>query len=124
MSKTKPQLLIVEDDISSQQYYSIILGDLYELTIAPTAESARQFINASDFRLALIDISLPGEENGLDLIRFLAEHEPTIRTIVISAHAFPRNRQEALDAGAVEYFTKPIMSRVLVEIIQKYYPKD
>ena len=121
MSDPKPKLLIVEDDISSQQYYTIILSDLYDLTIVATVEKARQALRETEFSLAIIDISLPGDEDGIDLIKFLVnEHPQKLPAIAITAHAFPQNREEALTAGAVEFFTKPIMSRVLLDAVQKY----
>ena len=121
MSDPKPKLLIVEDDISSQQYYSFILSDLYDLTIVATVEKARQALREAEFNLTIIDISLPGEEDGIDLIKFLVnEHPQKLPAIAITAHAFPQNREQALTAGAVEFFTKPIMSGMLLDAVQKY----
>ncbi|NQV30085.1 MAG: response regulator [Candidatus Marinimicrobia bacterium] len=124
MAISKPKLLIVEDDISSQQYYSVVLRELFDLSIASTVEQAKQALADEKFELALVDISLPGDEDGIDLIKFIrSEYTNSLPALAISAHAFPRNREEALAAGAVDFFTKPIMSAVLMEIIQKYIPK-
>jgi DNA-binding NtrC family response regulator len=121
MSDPKTKLLIVEDDISSQQYYDIILSDLYNLTIVATVEAAKQAIQETEFSVAIIDVSLPGDEDGIDLIKFLTvEYGQTLPAIAISAHAFPQNREDAMTAGAVEYFTKPIMSGILLDAVQKY----
>ena len=121
MSDPKPKLLIVEDDISSQQYYTIILRELYDLTMVATVEKARQALREIEFSVAIIDISLPGEEDGLDLIKFLVrEYAQKLPPIVVTANAFPKNREEALEAGAVEFFTKPILSGVLLNAVQKY----
>jgi len=121
MSDPKPKLLIVEDDLSSQQYYSVILSDLYDLTIVATVEKARQALRKTKFNLAIIDISLPGDEDGVDLIKFLVEaHPQKPPAIAITANAFPENREEVLAAGAVEFFTKPIMSGILFDAVQKY----
>jgi len=120
MSDPKPKLLIVEDDISSQQYYTFILSDLYDLTLVATVKAARQALRETEFSLAIIDISLPGEEDGIDLIKFLVnEHPEKLPAIAITAHAFPHNREEALEAGAVEFFTKPILSDALLEVVQQ-----
>lgn len=121
MSDPKPKLLIVEDDISSQQYYSIILGDLYNLTIVATVENARHALRETEFSLAIIDISLPGDEDGIDLIKFLvSEYAQKLPAIAITAHAFPQNREDALAAGAVDFFTKPILSGILLDAVQKH----
>ncbi|MBC8191302.1 MAG: response regulator [Candidatus Marinimicrobia bacterium] len=121
MTTLKPKLLVVEDDISSQQYYTVILSDLYDLTMVSTVERAKQALSETKFRLAIVDISLPGDENGIDLIKFLTlEHGQTLPAIAISAHAFPQNRQDTFAAGAVEFYTKPILGGILIEIIKKY----
>ena len=121
MSDPKPKLLIVEDDLSSQQYYTIILSDLYDLTIVANVENAKQVIQETEFSLAIIDISLPGDEDGIDLIKFLVnEHTQKLPSIAITAHAFPHHREAALAAGAVDFFTKPIMSGILLDAVQKY----
>jgi DNA-binding NtrC family response regulator len=121
MPDPKPKLLVVEDDISSQQYYDIILSDLYELTIVATVEKARQALIETDFSLAIIDISLPGDENGIDLIKFLvSKYGQKLPAIAISAHAFPQNRNETIEAGAVEFFTKPVLSGDLLAAVHKY----
>jgi len=125
MSDPKTKLLIVEDDISSQQYYTVILSDLYDLTLVATVEKARQAIKQTEFSIAIIDISLPGEEDGIDLIKFLvSEYSQKLPAIAITAHAFPRNREEALEAGVVDFFTKPILSGILLDAVQKYIPGD
>ena len=121
MSDPKPKLLIVEDDISSQQYYTMVLSDLYDLTLVATVKAAKQALGETEFSLAIIDLSLPGEEDGMDLIKFLVNQYPQkLPAIAISAHAFPQAREEALTAGAVEYFTKPILSGILLDAVQQF----
>jgi len=121
MTDPKPKLLVVEDDISSQQYYSIVLSDLYDLTLVATVDKARQALRETEFNLVIIDISLPGDEDGMDLIKFLVnEHPQKPPALAISAHAFPQQRVDALAAGAVDYFTKPILSGALLNAVQQY----
>ncbi|MBC8375048.1 MAG: response regulator [FCB group bacterium] len=122
MSKKSKKILIVEDDISSQQYYSFIFADKYEIRMVSTITEAKKALEEESFGIALIDFSLPGGENGLDLIRFLQQEYPEGNPVAIAltAHVFPQNQVEALEAGAAEFLTKPIMSRVLLDIIAKY----
>jgi len=115
------KVLIVEDDTQSQQYYSVIFDGKYEICMVSTVEEAKQAFRENIFKVAIIDISLPGGESGIDLIKDLkAEFSDNLIPIVVSAHAFPKIRVEALEAGAVEFFTKPIMSDVLLDVVEKY----
>ncbi|NQV14632.1 response regulator [bacterium] len=125
MNKSKPQLLIVEDDISSQQYYSVILEPLYDLSIVPTAKKAKEVLKESEFDLIIIDIFLPGGEDGKSLIKYIrSRFSEKLPIIAITAHALPQNREEVLKAGATEFLTKPIMGGVLHDILNKYLPNS
>lgn len=119
VNKTKPKILIAEDDLSSQQYYTIILEDLYDLTIVSTVVDATKLLKQNDYQIAIIDISLPGEGNGIDLIQYVqAQKKQYPICIALTAHAFPHTRISALEAGAAEFFTKPIMSEALIDSIE------
>ena len=124
MQETKSALLIVEDDITSQQYYSVILKDLYNIIMVPDVRQARDELNSHYFSLVIVDISLPGQEDGISLIKSLRstspEHPPII---VITAHAFPQNREEALSAGALAFYTKPILGNALIDAIETHSRK-
>ena len=121
MLDTSLKVLIVEDDLSSQQYYSVIFEGNYEICIVAIVAEAKQALKDDDFGVAIVDISLPGFESGIDLIRYLNHNftdKPSL--IVVTANAFPENRVQALEAGATEFFTKPIMSSILLDAVGKY----
>ncbi len=121
MADSMAKVLIVEDDIHSQQYYSIIFDGKYEICMVSTVGEAKQALKENVFKVAIIDISLPGGESGIDLMKDIkAEFADNPILIVVSAHAFPKIRKEALEAGAVEFFTKPVLSGALLEVVGKY----
>lgn len=121
MVNLQASLLIVEDDISSQQYYSIILDRIYDLCIVPTVQEAKAALSQQSFDLAIIDLSLPGEEDGETLIRYIrGDLNQSLPILVISAHAFPQNRESALQAGGSEFLTKPILSSILLDAIARF----
>lgn len=123
MSAVSARILIVEDDISSQQYYSFIFKGIHEIKMVSTITEAKKALQKQVFDIALIDFSLSAGENGLDLIRYLSqEHPGKPIAIALTAHAFPQNQEEAREAGAVEFLTKPILSRDLLDVIAKYIP--
>ncbi len=113
--------MIVEDDLSSQQYYRFIFEKKYEFNIVSTIALAKKALEEHTYGIALVDFSLSAGENGLDLIRFIAsEYGGHPLAIALTAHAFPHNKEDALKAGAVEFLTKPIMSRDLLATVEKY----
>jgi len=121
MSDFKSKILIVEDDMQSQQYYSFVFEDRYDKYIVSTVCEAKKALQKTDFNLAIIDISLPGNEDGISLLKFIHDQLPhKIPAIAITAHALPQNRADALAAGADEFFTKPILGGALLKVEQKY----
>ena len=121
MADTSIKILIVEDDLSSQQYYSVIFEGTHEICMVPSVAEAKKILLEQTFGVAIVDISLPGSEDGIDMIKYLQQEYPNNPVaLAVTAHAFEQNRSDALEAGAVEFFTKPIMSDVLLGAVSKY----
>lgn len=59
-----------------------------------------------DFRLAVIDVTLPGM-SGLELVRRLREHDPEMGIVMLTARDRLGDRVRGLDAGADDYLVKP-----------------
>ena len=55
--------------------------------------------------MIVVDLNLPNV-NGLDVCRQIAQNNPGVKTIVISAMADDHIRDEALAAGASGFFRK------------------
>jgi DNA-binding response OmpR family regulator len=85
MNGNSKRILHVEDSKSLQQYIGAILSGIAEITWAGTLKEARLLIKDSRFDLVLLDFTLP-DGSGSDLIRELAEKDPTIPIIIFSAH--------------------------------------
>jgi len=61
---------------------------------------------AEDVDLVVLDMMLPGR-SGLDVLRTLQEAKPTLPVIALTARGEIEDRVAGLDAGAVDYLTKP-----------------
>lgn len=118
----RKRLLVVEDDIQSQQYMKILLAKHFAVELSSTAKDAWQLLNSTPIDLVLMDISLHGEIDGLQLTRMIREAE-TLRAlpvIALTAHAFPADRQKSIDAGCTDYLSKPFQREQLLSIIAKH----
>ena len=56
-----------------------------------------------------MDLSLRGDEDGLQLTRRIRREDSLLSTpiIALTAHAFPEDKQKSLEAGCNRYFSKP-----------------
>ncbi len=68
----------------------------------------------------LLDLHLPGGFDGFAVCRKLREHEQTraVPIIVISAMTDEAAKQQALEAGATAYYTKPFSPTALLKELE------
>ena len=73
---------------------------------AASAEAARSLIEEHQPQLMLVDINMP-EEDGISLVKSLAELPFRPLAIMITAYSTARVAVDAMKAGAYDYLTKP-----------------
>lgn len=120
-------ILYVEDNPANFRLVSQMLKSQGAITLhgANTASVAMDLIYKNTFNLILLDIILPGEEDGFDILKKLRMNASTreIPVIAISANATEYDIKEGLVAGFDEYITKPIDINDFMESVNKYLMK-
>lgn len=102
---TEAQLLIIEDDPSIGASLERALGNAgYRCSRAGSVGETREVTVAPS--LVLLDLGLP-DGDGLDLAQELVERWPGVPIIMLTARAEEMDVVVGLDAGAVDYVTKP-----------------
>jgi CheY-like chemotaxis protein len=112
---SRPMVLVVEDNPVNLELVEAVLDrEGYEVISAASAEEALKRLERLRPDLVLLDIQLPGLD-GLGLTRLLKANPATVEipVVALSAHARLEDRQAALEAGCVEYISKPIDTRAL-----------
>jgi CheY-like chemotaxis protein len=102
------RILICDDEPALRELMRIALVGEYEFEEAGTVAEAIEI--AEQFRpdIVLVDVMMPGG-SGLDVVRFLADH-PALGhpgCIVVSAFAAEADQEEAREAGAAAFVSKP-----------------
>jgi two-component system sensor histidine kinase/response regulator len=103
-------ILVVDDDPDCRELLRALLGALDCVVVTVNdGIAARDCLPALAPDLILMDWRMPGLD-GLAVTRWLrAQHNlPQPRVILLTASAFARESQAALDAGADEFLRKPI----------------
>jgi phosphoserine phosphatase RsbU/P len=106
------RILVVEDDNSLSVLLRLIMKvqqDDWEVSSAETGVEALTQVEKFKPDLVLLDIMMP-EMDGLEVARRLKgdERYPNQKIVILSALSDPETKGKALDAGVVEYWTKPI----------------
>jgi CheY-like chemotaxis protein/nitrogen-specific signal transduction histidine kinase len=110
------QVLLVEDDMKLPEVLAELLVDAHiHLSHAPDARAALRLLKDKPFELVLLDLGLPGEMNGFDLLREIKQSPQyeTIPVIVLTAWNSTRDKVRGFELGAVDYLTKPFESAEL-----------
>jgi len=109
------KLLVVDDErdvemLFLQKFRKEIRNGLIELVFAFSGQEALNVLNSTDppdVVYVFSDINMPGM-SGLELLSKIKENYPLIKVSMISAYGDNDNYQKAIEAGAKEFFTKPI----------------
>ena len=119
MLKTKPSILIVEDDTNIRESLNTILQqEGYDTDTARNGQEAIQKSKARFFNIALLDIKLPDTE-GTKLLTTMHENLPKMVKIMITGYPSQKNAVEALNYGADAYIIKPVKPAKLLALIDR-----
>jgi diguanylate cyclase (GGDEF)-like protein len=123
----KQKILIVDNDPFTVLFLNELLGSDNELHYAADEEKTLEIAIAENVDLILLDIMLP-DTDGYTICRTLKRNPQTagIPVIFISAKAETDDEVRGLEAGAVDYITKPIsapkiLARVRTHLELKRY---
>jgi len=109
-------ILVIDDEKNIRRTLRMVLeGEGYDVDEAESAERGLERV-AEGPDLVILDVRLPGM-SGLDaLTRIRAEH-PALPVLMISGHASVGEAVQAVQAGATDFFEKPLdRDRVLVRV--------
>jgi DNA-binding response OmpR family regulator len=101
------RILVAEDEAAIADFVNRGLSaEGYAVTVASSGDDALALARSEDFALVLLDRMLPGRD-GMEVLAELRVAKPELRVIMLTARAEIGDRVEGLDAGAVDYMTKP-----------------
>jgi CheY-like chemotaxis protein len=116
----KYKLLVVEDDEDSQRFLKLFLKREFIISMCNSGETFYKELVKDQFDVILMDVSLRGEKDGLQITREIKNDEKykNIPVVALTAHAYQRDKAEALKAGVNYFLTKPVKNETLMETLQ------
>ena len=110
----RPVLLVVDDQpINIQVLYKVFFAD-HQVLMATSGAQALETCRIMQPDLVLLDVEMP-EMHGHELCRRLKDDIATrdIPVIFVTAHSDEAAETRGLDAGAVDFISKPINPRIV-----------
>ena len=112
-------VLIVEDDLMNQTVIKKFLEKRFDTIITDSSDNVPEILISNKIDIILMDISIQGKMNGLELTTVLKRSSEFshIPVIAVTAHVFAADKVRALKAGCDNYLTKPFSQQSLIDMI-------
>lgn len=115
---TRQRILFVEDDPALSAFLlRYVTEEGYHAEIAHNGPAMREALQRAEFDLVVLDIGLPGRDDGYALARELKGQQP-LGILFLSARQEPIDRIVGLEIGADDYLVKPFEPRELLARIR------
>ncbi len=104
-----PHILIVDDQPDIRRLLQVTLGKHFTVVEAQDGAGALESIRQRAPQLVLLDVMMPGDMDGLQVLEAIKSN-PQTRDIVVamlSARGQASDQEEAARRGADAYFVKP-----------------
>lgn len=110
-------VLVAEDEQNIREFVVINLERAgYTITEAETGDQALELydLGGGQFDVVILDIMMPGENDGLAVCRELRSRNPSLGIILLTAKTQEMDKVSGLMMGADDYVTKPFSPSELV----------
>ena len=116
------KILIIDDDVQTTRLLEGMVA-LYghQTTSINNSMSAMEVANSTRPDLILLDIMMPGI-NGIDLCKIFhsTSEFKHIPIIIVSSLDDAGSKRDAMNAGAKDFLTKPILPKVLANKLEAH----
>ena len=121
----KQKILIIEDNEQNLYLVTFILEKYgYQVIQAKNGKDGINSAIDESPDMILLDIQLP-EMDGYTVARELRKKmkNPDAPIIAITSYAMAGDKEKAINAGCIDYLTKPINPDTFIQSIQQYLPQ-
>jgi DNA-binding NtrC family response regulator len=119
MARSRPAVLVVDDDAATRQGLTVLLESWgYQSSEAADGKAALRLC-AKDLPQAIVtDLMMPGM-NGLEFVAALGDRVQDIAVIFVTGQATIDTAVQAIKLGAYDYLPKPLEPQRLREVLEK-----
>ena len=115
------RVLIVDDHVMLRESMRVAL-ELSGIDVVGEAgdgNEALRLVEELDPSVVLMDVSLPGGPDGIEVTRRLCARDPELRIVMVTMHSNSALVARAVRAGACAYLTKDFSMQEVVTAVEK-----
>jgi CheY-like chemotaxis protein len=118
------KILVVEDDLITQEILSLYLTEYEHVNIVASGEEAINECKSDLFDVVLMDIRLRNGIDGVKTFKKIKEIESykNIPILAITAYAMRGDKEYFLKEGFNGYLPKPFIKETFLEFIKPFLP--
>ena len=124
--KNNYKILVVEDDLITQEILALYLTDYGSINVVASGEDAISECKAGIFDIVLMDIRLRNGIDGVKTFKKIKEIDnyKDIPILAITAYAMRGDKEYFLKEGFDGYLPKPFIKETLIDFVKQYLPKS
>ena len=122
VEKRVPRILVVDDMPDNLFLMNGLFGDRYRVIQAGSGQEALKIMMGSEPPdMVLLDIMMP-DMDGYEVMRRIRQHPPTanVPIVFVTGLVTPQDERLGRELGAVDYVTKPIDPKLVIERIEAH----
>lgn len=113
------RILVVDDEEGIRSFIAEALERSgYQTQTAPDGAAAKDLLEREAYDVVVTDLKMPNLD-GLGLLAHIAETQPDLEVIVLTAHGSVDSAVEAMKRGAFDYLQKPLRSPDELRLVVK-----
>lgn len=122
----KKRVLVIEDDLDTQELMLLLLRDRYEVTVTSNATEALQKAQQDEFAAILMDLNLGGSRSGFELLVDVRRVDGYQSVPVLAVSALPIDviRKQLIKSGFNGYIAKPFTRARIYDALESVLGKE
>jgi len=109
------RILVVEDEEKLRRFVAKGLqAEHFAVDGAPNGQTALEFLASASYDLILLDVMLPGEISGTEVLRRIRKRDKEVPILMLTARDGLGEKVASFEAGADDYLTKPFAFAELI----------
>lgn len=132
--QSRPLVLVVEDNLVNQKVAANMIEKLgYRVNVAANGREAVESLARISYALVIMDCQMP-EMDGFEATRIIRIQEaglqqvggklPHLPIIAMTANATKEDRDRCLEAGMDDFLSKPVTSKSLAAVLNRWLPLE
>ena len=118
MDVSKPNILVVDDEMGPRESLKMILNPYYNVLIADRGAQAIEMLKRHQVDLVTLDLKMPGL-TGINVLEKVKAHDPDIEAIIITGYGSLDTAIEGLRLGAFDYISKPFDVNHILSLVRR-----